>query len=611
MASSSHDAGADRAKLISKLFTACETGDVEAIEGVLKVHKDAARQFVNRQNETALQVAVMYGRVAIMRLLIEHGAEVDKPQRHTGRTALHFAAQGTNLPAVGLLFRANADLLLTDMYSHTPFYYVVERGPTEMAKMFLRYGADANMEMEPGVPVLYYTARAGRTELARMLLLYDAKPDVGYGSDTPLMAAVRGQHYDTVEVLLDGGAQVNRENHALETALDVAVNQNDVRMVRLLRGRAAVMGIEVTLSRLNDQHDGVEVVVHERQRRRAPAPSALLGFLAGDRRPHHKVDGFRPELGDNSDGEGVDKPAGLDGGDVSNISVESPSSERCFSEDLNPRVKNPPKPETAKALNAKVAFKGPPIGRRGRRDTGLPKQAAGALFYPPTSFDDDQRACCESVQISIMDFYVRGDEELRLPVDGSVFEVLYGKGPQTMRQEARKEAGLNAKPDFTWYHIPSNNRTWAEHLITKLRAESGQDCQDGREGRMLRRMRQDMREWMRLAEPQSGKDGSGPLFMAAGCQGLKRANSDDGGAGSGAGDGDDRAKITTLIVRYQLTLSIRARLTTCRCRTWTTRNTRRFSRCGPPLTNAPDVGDCNLPTTGLLIRNGMILGLYP
>ena len=60
---------------------------------------------------------------------------------------------------------------------------------------------------------MFYASREGHADVARKLISLGADPDlVDHNGQTPLYYAVRGGKYDTVEMLIKAGVNVNHED---------------------------------------------------------------------------------------------------------------------------------------------------------------------------------------------------------------------------------------------------------------------------------------------------------------------------------------------------------------------------------------------------------------
>ncbi len=82
---------------------------------------------------TALHAAAYAGRTEAAALLIDHGIELDKQGPYNGYTALHDAIWQNHIPTAQLLIEAGADLQLKSHAGETPLALAKAKGRTEIA----------------------------------------------------------------------------------------------------------------------------------------------------------------------------------------------------------------------------------------------------------------------------------------------------------------------------------------------------------------------------------------------------------------------------------------------------------------------------------------------
>jgi ankyrin repeat protein len=84
------------------------------------------------------------GTPAMIRFLIEQGAEVQEACGSAGRSAVHRAADGGNVEGARVLLEHGHDPNGRPGRSRTPLHMVVEKGNLEFVTLLLEYGADTN-----------------------------------------------------------------------------------------------------------------------------------------------------------------------------------------------------------------------------------------------------------------------------------------------------------------------------------------------------------------------------------------------------------------------------------------------------------------------------------
>lgn len=154
---------------------------------------------------TPLIAASYSGRIKIVILLIEKGADVHKREKGNDSTALILAAQRGHLDVVLTLISAGAKLNKSNENGVTPIGAAATWGRTHVVQTLLKKGA----HIEP-------TNASGRT---------------------PLILAAKHGHLGIVRLPLDNGANVNAECYKRKTALMYARENGFLKVAELILSR--------------------------------------------------------------------------------------------------------------------------------------------------------------------------------------------------------------------------------------------------------------------------------------------------------------------------------------------------------------------------------------
>ena len=247
--------GADlRFELGRPLRLASHLGHHEIVKYLLE--QGAFVNACNETKETSLHTAATQGNVKVARTLIEHGANVDAQDANC-RTPLHSAvwASQVSIAIVKLLLEKGADLsIATKQNKNTPLHGVAFDGREQLGLMLLDEGADPSAKNTQGETPLYIAARSGNTPIAQLLLdhgenkhritIINATNEIGW---TALHVAAHNSHEGIVQILLDCGASINTKSAphkdyaglGRQTALHLAVGAGSEPIVRLLVERGA------------------------------------------------------------------------------------------------------------------------------------------------------------------------------------------------------------------------------------------------------------------------------------------------------------------------------------------------------------------------------------
>ena len=194
------DAGADPNAALTMgetpLMTAARAGNLEAVARLLDHGADINLAEQDRQ-QTALMWAVAQRHPAIVRLLIDRGADIH------ARTAVWDQLENT---------AGNTNPSGNFRMSHggsTPLLFAARQGDVETAQALVEAGADVNDTAAAGTSALVVAAHSGHGRLARYFLEQGADPNAAAAGYTALHAAVLRSQVDLVGALLAHGADAN------------------------------------------------------------------------------------------------------------------------------------------------------------------------------------------------------------------------------------------------------------------------------------------------------------------------------------------------------------------------------------------------------------------
>ena len=170
---------------------------------------EADPAIVNIQNsdgETPLFVAVHEEHPEIVTYLIENGADVNHKSTKDGWTVLHIACFLKNAEIINILLDNNVDINVTSNTGATPLYLVCEHGTHH----------------EIAIDIIYDLLLAAE-ELGVLDEYINKKEEHGY---FPLYVACKNGDNDIVELLLEKGANLEEKNEQRQTALIIAIQEN-------------------------------------------------------------------------------------------------------------------------------------------------------------------------------------------------------------------------------------------------------------------------------------------------------------------------------------------------------------------------------------------------
>jgi ankyrin repeat protein len=178
--------------------------------------------------------AVRSNRVQTVAKSLAQKPELSKARDAAGSTALHHAAGFGSLAIVKLLLDKGADANATNRRKSTPLFWAIP----DAAKMRLLIdrGGDVNARTTDGLtPAYVASTMPGGFPILQLLLEKGANPEARtLAGMTPLMAASRDANLDAMRLLLQRKVDVNTRNEAGSAALMNAAANGSPEAVRLL-----------------------------------------------------------------------------------------------------------------------------------------------------------------------------------------------------------------------------------------------------------------------------------------------------------------------------------------------------------------------------------------
>ncbi len=240
------------------LSLAAEEGATEIMRILLRPGLDAGTSASGEDKEAAstpsigseaLYTAIEKGDVAMVRLLVEAGADVNAAAGFGGNTPLHEAVEQGDVEIVKILVAAGADVEAKGYFDRTPLTLATEEGATEIMQILLGSGPDADTSASGedkeaastpsiGSEALYTAIEKG--DVAMVRLLVEAGADVnaaaGFGGNTPLHEAVEKGDAEIVKILVAAGADVEAKGYFDRTPLTLATEEGATEIMQILLG---------------------------------------------------------------------------------------------------------------------------------------------------------------------------------------------------------------------------------------------------------------------------------------------------------------------------------------------------------------------------------------
>jgi len=223
----------------AKLFKAIEANELAKVEHLLQNQK----AYLNARDSdgiTPLIAAVLWGRLKIMKFLLEQKDISIDAKGPRNRTALHCAAFYGYGVLVDLLLKSGARAEVTDDDGVTPLHEASWGGNLSSVRLLLAAGADPNTRDQEGNTCLHKAAFVGNYDVILLLVRAKAEIDAADGAGgTPLHNAIYRGHYNCVCLLLELGADTEKTDSSGNCPVRFAVIRGDGFILqRLLEEKA-------------------------------------------------------------------------------------------------------------------------------------------------------------------------------------------------------------------------------------------------------------------------------------------------------------------------------------------------------------------------------------
>ncbi|CAG9980499.1 unnamed protein product [Clonostachys byssicola] len=228
-------------------------------------------QGVNHHTSPPLVFASMHGNIEMARMLLEKNAEIDAFESELGWNALMTAASSGKIELVELLLNHGADINLQGKDGSSPLGIAARQGHEEIVDLLLDRAAKV------GFPSIKAAILGGQVQIAEKLIgsEYDLQDEAmgeilqlaclqGFGSlaesliqnganvnfsdwdrhGSVLQAAAQQDNEEIIQLLINNGAYINSTSGTPGTALHVAIENGHENIVTLLIDHGADVNIQ-------------------------------------------------------------------------------------------------------------------------------------------------------------------------------------------------------------------------------------------------------------------------------------------------------------------------------------------------------------------------------
>ena len=195
-----------------------------------------------------IPLAAKYKNTEIVELLINKGMSINDTyiNNNNNTTALIEASSIVgNIEIIKILLNAGADVNATESYlNKTALMMAIEYGDNDTIKLLIKSKADINHVDDTGNAPIDIANKMNNTNIINLL--------IENGAPNDLARAIKYGVENKVEHLLDRSKNIDALDHNGDTALTLAIKENNVKLVKLIINKKANVNL---ISFINNYHD--------------------------------------------------------------------------------------------------------------------------------------------------------------------------------------------------------------------------------------------------------------------------------------------------------------------------------------------------------------------
>ena len=226
------------------LMIACQRNNADAINVLL--HAGADITIIDNRGLMCIHHAVVAGcSKEILQTIIDHGADVNAADKNN-ISPLILACHDGNVDAIDVLVNAGADHNIQGTQGLSLIHLAVYEGwSKEIFQAIIDHGSDINTIDKDGRTALMLAYRQENVEAISLLLNAGADPNIADGEGATCIhhAVVRGCSKETLQIIIEYGADVNAINKKSSTALMIACQKGNVEAINVLLNAGADINI--------------------------------------------------------------------------------------------------------------------------------------------------------------------------------------------------------------------------------------------------------------------------------------------------------------------------------------------------------------------------------
>lgn len=188
------------------------------------------------ENDWLLFSAIIYKDTNLAKQAISSGANVNF-KYYDNNSALLLASLEMNSETIELLILHGAKVNAVNDYNQAPLYWAIYYGHLKNIEILIRYGAYIDrVNYNGGIWHAAVIAKNFSSEMMEYLYTVDKNINIQnrYGKKTPLHLAVQENKLQAIEFLVNKNADINIKDEDDCTAIDLAVEQENIEIIYIL-----------------------------------------------------------------------------------------------------------------------------------------------------------------------------------------------------------------------------------------------------------------------------------------------------------------------------------------------------------------------------------------
>ncbi|KXX75146.1 Ankyrin-3 [Madurella mycetomatis] len=212
------------------MHQAAQNGNLETVKVLIAAGANPTPEDNSFDTDTPspFWLACAAGKPDVVRLLLEHNANVHFVLGLSGKTTLHAAAYGGR-PEIGeLLLDNNCNIDAKEEKGWTALMLAAQEGHLDFLEMLLKKGANINAAEKDGATALWIASQQGHVQIVRCLLKFGAKQlPTRSASRRPMHQAAQNGHLSVLKLLLQNSPEdINSVDKRGATPLLLASQEN-------------------------------------------------------------------------------------------------------------------------------------------------------------------------------------------------------------------------------------------------------------------------------------------------------------------------------------------------------------------------------------------------